>query len=109
MKTLYLPASDPNTCDVAAKILREGGLVAIPTETVYGLGANGLDEEAVAKIFIAKGRPQDNPLILHIADAAQMDTLCHHIPESPPPPPLSMCATTMTAASRPSWTAVPAG
>ena len=57
MKTLYLPASDPNTCDVAANILREGGLVAIPTETVYGLGANGLDESAVAKIFIAKGRP----------------------------------------------------
>ena len=53
MKTLYLPASDPNTCDAAAKILREGGLVAIPTETVYGLGANGLDETAVAKIFIA--------------------------------------------------------
>ena len=48
MKTLYLPASDPQTCDVAAKILREGGLVAIPTETVYGLGANGLDENAVA-------------------------------------------------------------
>ena len=80
MKTLYLPASDPNTCDVAAKILREGGLVAIPTETVYGLGANGLDEQAVAKIFIAKGRPQDNPLILHVADAIQMEDFAHDIP-----------------------------
>ena len=80
MKTLYLPASDPNTCDVAPNILREGGLVAIPTETVYGLGANGLDEEAVAKIFIAKGRPQDNPLILHVADAIQMEDLAHDIP-----------------------------
>ena len=80
MKTLYLPASDPQTCDVAAKILREGGLVAIPTETVYGLGANGLDESAVAKIFIAKGRPQDNPLILHVADPIQMELFAHDIP-----------------------------
>ncbi len=82
MKTLYLPASDPNTCDAAAKILREGGLVAIPTETVYGLGANGLDERAVAKIFIAKGRPQDNPLILHVADPIQMEQFAHDIPAS---------------------------
>ena len=80
MKTLYLPASDPNTCDAAAKILREGGLVAIPTETVYGLGANGLDPEAVAKIFVAKGRPNDNPLILHVADSIQMELFAHDIP-----------------------------
>lgn len=52
----------------AGKIIREGGLVAFPTETVYGLGANGLDSEAVEKIFIAKGRPMDNPLILHVSD-----------------------------------------
>ena len=83
MKTLYLPASDPNTCDAAAKILREGGLVAIPTETVYGLGANGLDEKAVAKIFIAKGRPQDNPLILHVADPIQMELFARDIPPRP--------------------------
>ena len=50
----------------AADILRQGGLVGIPTETVYGLGANALDAEAVNKIFEAKGRPQDNPLIIHI-------------------------------------------
>ena len=47
----------------AARILRQGGLVAIPTETVYGLGANGLDSQAVKRIFEAKGRPQDNPSI----------------------------------------------
>ena len=82
MKTLYLPGSDPNTPDIAAKILREGGLVAIPTETVYGLGANGLDENAVAKIFIAKGRPQDNPLILHVADPIQMEQFAYDIPAS---------------------------
>ena len=80
MKTLYLPAGASDTCDVAANILREGGLVAIPTETVYGLGANGLDEAAVAKIFIAKGRPQDNPLILHVADAIEMERFAHDIP-----------------------------
>ena len=52
--------------DEAAAILRDGGLVGIPTETVYGLGANGLNEEAVAHIFEAKGRPPDNPLILSL-------------------------------------------
>ena len=54
----------------AAKILREGGLVGIPTETVYGLGANALDGDAVQRIFEAKGRPQDNPLIIHVTGAA---------------------------------------
>lgn len=82
MNTLFLSATAPDTPRVAAKIIRQGGLVALPTETVYGLGADGLNPEAVAKIFLAKGRPQDNPLILHIAEAAQMDDLCHHIPES---------------------------
>ena len=52
--------------DEAAEVLKEGGLVAFPTETVYGLGANALDPNAVAKIFEAKGRPSDNPLIVHI-------------------------------------------
>jgi len=52
----------------AALILRSGGLVAFPTETVYGLGASALDAEAVAGIFRAKGRPQDNPLIIHVAE-----------------------------------------
>ena len=82
MKTQYLSASDSNTPAVAAEIIRKGGLVAIPTETVYGLGANGLDEDAVAKIFLAKGRPQDNPLILHISGPEQIATFCHHIPQA---------------------------
>jgi L-threonylcarbamoyladenylate synthase len=80
MKTLYLPANDPETPAVAANILKNGGLVALPTETVYGLGANGLDEEAVAKIFEAKGRPGDNPLILHVAQPKDMERFCHSIP-----------------------------
>ena len=82
METLLLSAADPHAAQAAADIIKNGGLVAIPTETVYGLGANGLDPEAVAKIFIAKGRPQDNPLILHVAESAQLDTLCHSIPQS---------------------------
>ncbi len=60
----------------AAEILRCGGLCAFPTETVYGLGANALDPSAVAKIFKAKGRPQDNPLIVHIADQADLSDIC---------------------------------
>lgn len=80
MKTLLLSAADPATARIAADIIRRGGLVAIPTETVYGLGANGLDEQAVIKIFQAKGRPQDNPLILHVAQPGQIDEFCHDIP-----------------------------
>ena len=64
----------------AAAILRDGGLLGIPTETVYGLGANGLNEKAVAHIFEAKGRPQDNPLILHIPDASWLERYCKEIP-----------------------------
>ena len=81
MNTLYLCAQDAGTAQTAAEILKSGGLVAIPTETVYGLGANGLNEAAVAKIFEAKGRPQDNPLILHICGAEQIELFCHHIPQ----------------------------
>ena len=66
----------------AARILREGGLVGIPTETVYGLGANGLDPEAVKHIFKAKGRPQDNPLILHIPSADWLERYCQNIPHA---------------------------
>ncbi len=82
MQTLFLSAMEPDTAQRAAEIIKSGGLVAIPTETVYGLGANGLDEAAVAKIFEAKGRPQDNPLILHVAQAKDMEKFCHSIPES---------------------------
>ena len=64
----------------AAEILRRGGLLGIPTETVYGLGADGLNPEAVAHIFEAKGRPQDNPLILHIPTADWLERYCEDIP-----------------------------
>lgn len=80
--TRIFSSEDPQTPVLAAQLIRQGELVAIPTETVYGLGANGLDEKAVAKIFEAKGRPQDNPLILHIWDASQMELFCHHIPKA---------------------------
>ena len=82
MKTLVLSANEPNTAQIASDILKNGGLVAIPTETVYGLAANGLDEKAVAEIFAVKGRPQDNPLILHLWGAKQIDQFCHHIPQA---------------------------
>jgi len=81
LKTLLLSAENTATPAIAAEMIRNGELVAIPTETVYGLGANGLDENAVAKIFEAKGRPQDNPLILHICGAEQIELFCHHIPQ----------------------------
>ena len=82
MNTLILSASDPQAPVLAADIIRRGGIVAIPTETVYGLGANAMDEAAVAKIFAAKGRPQDNPLIIHIAEPAELTRYCHDIPDS---------------------------
>ena len=74
MKTLVLPidpaAPQAGVIDQAATVLRGGGLVAFPTETVYGLGANALDPAAVGCIFAAKGRPATNPVIVHVADAA---------------------------------------
>lgn len=79
MKTQLLT---PKDTDRAARILRSGGLVGIPTETVYGLGANGLDPLAVRSIFQAKGRPQDNPLILHIPDPSWLELYCRDIPEA---------------------------
>ena len=82
MQTKILSAEHPETAQLAAQLIREGQLVAIPTETVYGLGANGLDENAVLKIFEAKGRPQDNPLILHIAGPEEMESYCRNIPQT---------------------------
>ena len=64
-----------------ADLIREGSLVAFPTETVYGLGANGFDGEAVSRIFEAKGRPNDNPLILHIAKKSDVKDLWAHVPK----------------------------
>lgn len=67
--------------DEAAEVLRNGGLVAFPTETVYGLGANAMDKEASKKIYAAKGRPSDNPLIVHIAHKEDMEVLAEEVPE----------------------------
>ena len=64
----------------AGDILKEGGLVAFPTETVYGLGGNALDAQASAKIYAAKGRPSDNPLIVHIADWDAIYKIASEIP-----------------------------
>lgn len=65
----------------AGEIIKRGGLVAFPTETVYGLGANALDEDASAKIYAAKGRPSDNPLIVHIAEIEDLDKIVTEIPQ----------------------------
>ena len=78
MKTLIL---NENDIEKAAQIIKKGGLVAMPTETVYGLAANALDGKAVAKIFKAKGRPMDNPLIVHISDISQIYSLVSEFPE----------------------------
>lgn len=66
----------------AAGLIRAGRLVAFPTETVYGLGADGLNAIAVARIFAAKGRPHDNPLILHVAETAGLELLAKQVPET---------------------------
>ena len=80
METLFLDSSEKQL-EIAAEIIRSGGLVGIPTETVYGLGADASNEAAVAKIFEAKGRPADNPLIVHLADFSQADDYTHDIPQ----------------------------
>ena len=80
MNTQILSPS-PAAYEQASRLLRGGELVAFPTETVYGLGANALNPTAVRSIFAAKGRPADNPLIVHIADRAQLSELCE-IPDS---------------------------
>ena len=79
MNTLLLR---PEEAERAAAILRGGGLVAIPTETVYGLGASALDEDAVKRIFEVKGRPQDNPLIIHVAGPEALAEWCEDVPEA---------------------------
>jgi L-threonylcarbamoyladenylate synthase len=76
---------DPESPDIekikeAAEVIRKGGLVAFPTETVYGLGGNGLDPDAVKAIFKAKGRPADNPLILHVSDLSQVKNIAFITP-----------------------------
>lgn len=77
---------DPNDIDMDiieefGKMLREGKTVIFPTETVYGLGANALDEDAAAKIYTAKGRPSDNPLLVHVSDISEVDNLVENVDE----------------------------
>ena len=79
---IFHPERDENAIQEAAAILRRGGLLGIPTETVYGLGADGLNEDAVRRIFEAKGRPQDNPLILHIPEAGWLECCCADVPDT---------------------------
>lgn len=73
---------DQKIMQEAGELLKAGALVAFPTETVYGLGANALDEKAAAKIYAAKGRPSDNPLIVHIADMESLDLITKEIPKA---------------------------
>src|SRR5579859_1369697 len=86
MQTAILPISpdqpESHVIAEAAGILRGGGLVAFPTETVYGLGANALDAAAVARIFEAKGRPANNPVIVHVADEAALARVVAVWPDS---------------------------
>ena len=104
-ETLLLPArdltADAGSIALAGRILREGGIVAIPTETVYGLAGNALDPGATAKIYAAKGRPSDNPLIVHIQAMEEWAPLVRELPKE---------AAALAAAfwpgpfSRPVWT-----
>ena len=73
---------DQTVLEEAGALLKSGALVAFPTETVYGLGANALDEKASAKIYAAKGRPSDNPLIIHIADMESLPLITEEIPKA---------------------------
>ena len=76
MRTQVMDANSPEAIALAARLFSEGQLVGFPTETVYGLGANALDRKAVLSIFAAKGRPADNPLIVHIWSRDQLEDLC---------------------------------
>ncbi|MBF1705885.1 MAG: threonylcarbamoyl-AMP synthase, partial [Selenomonas sp.] len=80
MKTEILRPASTEDFARAAALIRDGQLVAFPTETVYGLGANGLDAAACARIYEAKGRPSDNPLILHIADLSMLHEAAEEVP-----------------------------
>ena len=79
---LHVDSPDAPGISTVAEILKNGGTAAIPTETVYGLAADGMNPDAVAKIFRAKGRPQDNPLILHIAGLDWLGRVASDIPEA---------------------------
>ena len=82
METLVLHPQDEGCVSRAAEVIRAGGLLAIPTETVYGLGASALNEDAVKRIFEVKGRAQDNPLIIHVSSARDIEKYCRDVPET---------------------------
>ena len=82
MNTIIINGADDEAFSDAAKALRDGKLVAFPTETVYGLGADALNQDAVKRIYEAKGRPSDNPLIVHIAEVYKLKELVAEIPET---------------------------
>ena len=77
---MILPGTDPQAIEDAARCIQAGGLVGFPTETVYGLGADASSDTAVAGIFAAKGRPANHPLIVHVADAAQVSDYASSVP-----------------------------
>ena len=77
---MILPGTDPQAIDNAARRIQSGGLVGFPTETVYGLGADASSDTAVAGIFAAKGRPANHPLIVHVADASQVNDYASSVP-----------------------------
>ncbi len=80
-KRLYLGESREKSINEAAEILKKGGIVAIPTETVYGLAASALNSNAISDVFMAKGRPQDNPLIVHVDSVEMLNAVAKDIPE----------------------------
>lgn len=81
MDTIIMKTDEAGAIEKASEILNAGGLVAFPTETVYGLGGNALDASASSRIYAAKGRPSDNPLIVHIADTKDVYKLAEEVPE----------------------------
>lgn len=82
MGSKVLPGNRPESIRLAAEIIRSGGLVAFPTETVYGLGCDALNPDGVAKVFEAKQRPQFDPLIVHLADRSMVETVVTSVPPS---------------------------
>ena len=82
VNTILFTENTKENIEKAAEIIRRGGLLGIPTETVYGLGANALNADACRRIYEAKGRPQDNPLIIHVPDASWLSCYCEKVPES---------------------------
>ena len=81
-KSAPFSAEEEDAFRLAGEILKSGGLVAFPTETVYGLGGDGLNKESVRRIYAAKGRPQDNPLIIHISHLEDIALIVKECPKA---------------------------